>query len=198
MAVFSHSSFSMLVAYGLVLHITPNLLDEFCFGYSLYNSVWLTAFHVFLWNMANVWNFHMANILNLKVTSKSNHKNNMTNDFLASQYPTNHKSHGAEGRTVDNASFKIVAAAILDLMVRTKSYYKTKTDINIEFPGPEYPMSHDHTALFSRRHYVFGLSVHVFVRPERFLGWNGLGMDRNKNNGLKHGMLVYTTTNKDN
>ena len=34
MAFLSHSSFSMLFAYGMVLYMIPSILDGFCYGYS--------------------------------------------------------------------------------------------------------------------------------------------------------------------
>ena len=45
---------------------------------------------------------------------------------------TNHKSHSTEDQAVDNASFKMVAIAILNLKVRTYSFYKT--DVKSKFP----------------------------------------------------------------
>ena len=74
----------------------------------------------------------MANIWNIKVTTKTHHQNNIKNYSLNPKYPTNHKSHSTEGQPVDNAGFKMVAAAILNIKVRTKSYYKT--DIKSKFP----------------------------------------------------------------
>ena len=56
------------------------------------------------------------------------------------KYPTNHKSQSTEGQNIDNASFKMVTAVILNSKVRTEAYYKT--DIIIEFPVQKYPINH--------------------------------------------------------
>ena len=84
----------------------------------------------------------MAIIWNMKVTIKTNHQNNIKY-FLAPKYPTNHKSHSTEDQAVDNASCKMVATAILNLKVRTYSYYKThvksKFPINNKSHSTMYP-----------------------------------------------------------